>query len=156
MQPAAARRHQANGGGGGAATAAASGSAAGGDRPVAELPYTLKALAAGFPTRAAYMGYRGDLVSVLANGAFRRPLVVSELLSGGGLELLLAQTHLDEHSPLAREWALWGVRNMCEVSEEVQGRIAGLELQTAVETPELRQLGLKLELDKTTGKLKVK
>lgn len=105
------------------------------DRPVVELPYELKALAAGFPgavaTAAAasggdaplppYMGYRGDLVSMLSNGAYRRPRVASALLASGGLELLLAQTHLDDHSPLAREWALWGVRNLCESCEEVGG-----------------------------------
>lgn len=38
---------------------------------------------------------------------------------------------------------------------QVQARIAGLELQTTVETPELQQLGLRLELDKATGKMKV-
>ncbi|GFR50142.1 hypothetical protein Agub_g12294, partial [Astrephomene gubernaculifera] len=109
----------------------------------------------GFPRDAPYEGYRGDVVSVLANGAFRRPRVVSELVVRGGVELLLAQTNLDDRSPLAREWALWGLRNMCEGSEEVQKRIAGLELQTAVETPELQKLGLRLELDKATGKMKV-
>ncbi|GLC74061.1 hypothetical protein PLESTF_001455700 [Pleodorina starrii] len=169
LQPAPAlreaRRRRAGGAGGAGSTAAAAAAlpppaaAAASppppDRPVVELPYALQALAAGLPSGAPYVGYRGDLVSVLSNGAFRRRRVVSELLAGGGLELLLAQTHLDEHSPLAREWALWGVRNMCEGSEEVQGRISGLQLQTAVETPELQQLGLKLELDKGTGKLKL-
>ncbi|GIL57752.1 hypothetical protein Vafri_12898 [Volvox africanus] len=155
MQPAATiranrRQRAADAAGGGGATGPPPS-----DRPVVELPIELKTLATGFPVKAPYMSYRGDLVSVLANGAFRRPRVVSAMLAWGGLELLLAQTHLDEHSPLAREWALWGVRNMCESSQEVQARIAGLELQTAVETPELRQLGMRLELDKTTGKLKV-
>eukprot|EP00198_Chlamydomonas_reinhardtii_P004947 XP_001694283.1 predicted protein [Chlamydomonas reinhardtii] len=128
------------------------------DRPVVELPAALERLAVGFPAGASatpYIGYRGDLVAVVANGCFRRPTVTSAVVRLGGLELLLAQTHLDERSPLAREWALWGVRNMAEGSEEVQARIAGLELQTTVETPELQQLGLRLELDKATGKMKV-
>ncbi len=38
---------------------------------------------------------------------------------------------------------------------QVQRRIAGLQLQTAVETPELQQLGLRMELDKGTGRMKV-
>lgn len=93
----------------------------GSDRPTVVLPEQLRGLAEGFPTEAPYDGYRGDLVSVLANGAFRRRAVVSEVLSYGGLELVLAQTNLDDRSPLAREWALWGVRNMCEGNEEVRG-----------------------------------
>ncbi|KXZ42852.1 hypothetical protein GPECTOR_114g303 [Gonium pectorale] len=119
----------------------------------------LKALAqredGGRAVAAGHDMAEGDLVSVLANGAFRRRRVALALLGSGGLELLLAQTNLDDHSPLAREWALWGVRNMCEGNEEVQRRIAGLELQTSVQTPELQKLGLRLDLDKATGKLKV-
>lgn len=87
------------------------------------LPPRLVARSCVMPRVPIYVGHRGDLVAVLANGAFRRPRVISELLVPlGGLELLLAQTHLDEDSPLAREWALWGVRNMCEGNEEVRGR----------------------------------
>lgn len=38
---------------------------------------------------------------------------------------------------------------------QVQRRIAGLELQTGVETPDLGRLGLKLQLDKGSGKMQV-
>ena len=41
------------------------------------------------------------------------------------------------------------------VRVQAQRRIAGLELQTTIETPELQKLGLQLELDKETGKMKV-
>ena len=38
----------------------------------------------------------------------------------GGVELVLAQCQLDRESPLAREWALWGVRNLCEGNPRAQ------------------------------------
>lgn len=38
----------------------------------------------------------------------------------GGVELVLAQCQLDRQSPLAREWALWAVRNLCEGNPEAQ------------------------------------
>lgn len=40
----------------------------------------------------------------------------------GGVELVLAQCQLDRDSPLAREWALWGVRNLCEGNPAAQVR----------------------------------
>lgn len=39
------------------------------------------------------------------------------------------QCQLDEHSPLAREWALWAVRNLCAGSPEAQQRIKDLEVR---------------------------
>ncbi|KAG2484138.1 hypothetical protein HYH03_017020 [Edaphochlamys debaryana] len=160
LQPAVASRHKPKPGAGpapgrGQGPSGSAGPVPASDRPVVTLPASLAAAAAGFPTEPPYIGYRGDLVAVLSNASYRRTAVVSELLAGGALELLLAQTGLDDRSPMAREWALWGVRNMAEVSTEVQQRIAGLELQTVVETPELKKLGLKLELDKASGKMKV-
>ena len=52
------------------------------------------ALAAGMPPLPPYLGYRGDLLSVLANVIFGRP-DVAHLVSGmdGAVELLLAQVH---------------------------------------------------------------
>ena len=51
-------------------------------------------LAAGMPPLPPYLGYRGDLLSVLANVIFGRP-DVAHLVSGmdGAVELLLAQVH---------------------------------------------------------------
>lgn len=43
-----------------------------------------------------------------------------EVESLGGVELILSQCQLDEHSPLAREWGLWAVRNLCEGSPQVR------------------------------------
>lgn len=48
------------------------------------------------------------------------PLVQAEMGALGGVELVLAQCQLDWASPLAREWALWGVRNLCEGNPAAQ------------------------------------
>ncbi len=64
-------------------------------------------------------------------------------------------SQVDAESPLLREWALWGVRNLCEGNEAAQRAIADLQACTAVDSAELQKLGLRVELDKDTGKLKV-
>lgn len=53
-------------------------------------------------------------------------LVQAEVQAVGGVELVLAQCQLDRNSPLAREWALWAVRNLCEgnPAAQVSGRAA--------------------------------
>jgi ataxin-10 len=56
----------------------------------------------------------------------RFPHVQDEVCALGGVELVLAQCQLDRQSPLAREWALWAVRNLCEGNEQAQvGRHLG-------------------------------
>ena len=111
--------------------------------------------------------------------------IQAEVCCLGGVELVLAQCQLDQHSPLAREWALWGVRNLCDGNAEAQARgwhcrcacvpnsavcthirqrccalglqeaIRELKLCTTVDTEELQRLGVRLELDELSGKLRV-
>ena len=50
------------------------------------------------------------------------PAPQAEVGSLGGVELVLAQCQVDGESPLAREWALWGVRNLCEGNPAAQVR----------------------------------
>ena len=40
---------------------------------------------------------------------------------------------IDRESPLAREWALWAVRNLCEGNPTAQGAIRDLKACTAVQ-----------------------
>lgn len=47
------------------------------------------------------------------------------------------------------------MRNLCAGNEEVQQRIRELEVVTAVESPELSKLGLRLEMDRDSGQMKV-
>jgi ataxin-10 len=53
------------------------------------------------------------------------------------------QCQLDDNSPLAREWGLWAVRNLCDGSMTAQHRIRQLEPVAPVDSPELRALGLR-------------
>ncbi|CAD7702377.1 unnamed protein product [Ostreobium quekettii] len=111
--------------------------------------------AGGFPRKQPYRGYRTDVVAVLANSMYRRPEVQRAVMGLGGLPLLLNQCRLDDASPMVNEWALWAVRNMCEGSAEAREFISGLQLQTVVDLPELAERGIKIEVDRDTGKLKV-
>ncbi|KAL4444556.1 hypothetical protein ABPG77_002373 [Micractinium sp. CCAP 211/92] len=121
---------------------------------VAELAPLLAGAAARFPSAPPYPGFRSDLLAVLANAAHGRRCQ-DEVGRLGGVELVLAQCQLDRQSPLAREWALWAVRNLCEGNPEAQEAIRQLHLCTTVESEELQRLGVKLELDEQTGKLRV-
>lgn len=64
---------------------------------------------------------------MLANASYGRPSIKLEVQQLGGVELVLSQCQMDKGSPLAREWALWAVRNLCEGNEAAQvGRTGGL------------------------------
>ncbi len=76
-------------------------------------------------------------------------------LQCGGVEMLLSSCQLDETAPVAREWALWAVRNMCEGNPAIQQQIAGLEVQSTAVSPELQKMGMEVQLDKATGKLRL-
>jgi ataxin-10 len=59
---------------------------------------------------------------------------------------------VDSISPLVREWALWGVRNMCEGNDAVQQAVLDLQPVSPVQSPELSQMGLQVQLDTSSGK----
>ena len=71
-----------------------------------------------------------------------------------GIKPLAACQQVDEDSPLAREWALWGVRNLCEGNAAVQQDLAQLKATSVVDSRELEQAGLRLQIDHATGKVK--
>lgn len=56
------------------------------------------------------------------------PEVAAEVEREGMVELVLAQCQVDDHSPLAREWGLFAVRNLCEVSAGIRDRISNLKV----------------------------
>jgi ataxin-10 len=102
-----------------------------------------------------YHGYRADLVALLSNMLFENTAVQDQVLAVGGVELLLSNCNLDASAPVAREWALWSIRNMCSRNEVVQKYIAELQAVEAVPSTELAQLGKELQLDKMTHKLRL-
>lgn len=62
---------------------------------------------------------------------------------------------VDDTSPMVREWALWGVRNMCMGNEAVQRAIMDLQPVAPLQNPDLAQMGLQVQLDPASGKWSV-
>ena len=56
----------------------------------------------------------------------------------------------------AREWALWGLRNLTESSEEARKLLSDLRPVKAVPSEELERAGLRLELDEGSGKFELR
>ncbi|OEL37520.1 hypothetical protein BAE44_0001461 [Dichanthelium oligosanthes] len=102
-----------------------------------------------------YIGYRRDLVAVIANCLHGRKRVQNEIRHLGGIMLLLQQCVIDEDNPYLREWGLLAVKNLLEENEENQKEISELEMQEPVITPEIANIGLKVEIDKETGRPKL-
>ena len=65
-------------------------------------------------------------------------------------------TQVDDGSPMVREWALWGIRNMCECNEAVQRAIIDLQPVAPMQSPDLLQMGIQVEMDATSGKFSVR
>ena len=103
---------------------------------------------------------RRSLVAAVANLCCRREWAHDVMVKGGGTResgavLLLENTVVDAAQPLLREWALLGLRNLCEMSSEARELIKGLEVKQCVQDPNLRAQGLRLELDPSTNKPKL-
>ncbi|KAI0500824.1 hypothetical protein KFK09_019041 [Dendrobium nobile] len=102
-----------------------------------------------------YRGFRRDLVSVIGNYLHGRKEVQDEIRKRNAIPLLLQQCVVDDDNPFLREWGLLTVRNLLEGNLENQQYIVELQLQDTVNTPEISGLGLKVEVDKNTGRAKL-
>ncbi|KAK8944232.1 hypothetical protein KSP39_PZI008481 [Platanthera zijinensis] len=102
-----------------------------------------------------YRGFRRDVVSVIGNCLYGRKQVQDEIRKWNAIPLLLQQCVTDDDSPFQREWGLLTVRNLLEGNEENQLYVAELQLQDSFNTPEISGLGLKVEVDKNTGRVKL-
>ncbi|XP_062209639.1 uncharacterized protein LOC133911423 [Phragmites australis] len=102
-----------------------------------------------------YIGYRRDLVSVIANCLHGRKRVQDEVRQLNGIMLLLQQCVVDEENPYLREWGLLAVKNLLEGNEVNQKEVSELEMQEPVITPEIANIGLKVEIDNETGRPKL-
>ena len=120
-------------------------------------------------------------VTVLANVVYSRKSAQDEMQALGGVELMLAHcqvlctlfrlqvlcsfkpllkcfagcNQVDDESPFLREAALWGIRNLCEGNTSIQKQIDELQVIGTVDSPELQQAGVQVQLDPATGKLKL-
>ncbi|KAL6847493.1 hypothetical protein ACP4OV_022519 [Aristida adscensionis] len=102
-----------------------------------------------------YIGYRRDLVAIIANCLHGRKEVQDEIRQLNGIMLLLQQCVVDEENPYLREWGLLAVKNLLEGNVENQREVSELEMQEPVITPEIANIGLKVEIDKKTGRPKL-
>ncbi|XP_030471637.2 uncharacterized protein LOC115689652 [Syzygium oleosum] len=102
-----------------------------------------------------YKGFRRDIVAVIGNCLYQRRSVQDEVRCKGGVTLLMQQCVTDEDNPYLREWGIWTVRNLFEGNAENQQAVAELELWGTVNTPEIAELGLRVELDQKTGRPKL-
>ncbi|KAF7062439.1 hypothetical protein CFC21_069040 [Triticum aestivum] len=98
-----------------------------------------------------YNGYRRDLVAVIANCLHGRKQVQDEVRQLNGIMLLLQQCVIDEGNAYLREWGLLTVKYLLEENEENQKEVSELQMQEPILTPEVAELGLRVEIDKKTG-----
>ncbi|CAH8334517.1 unnamed protein product [Eruca vesicaria subsp. sativa] len=123
-----------------------------------EPPTTIKKALKQSPTSGRpcpYRGFRRDIVAVIGNCAYRRKEVQDEIRERDGLFLMLQQCVTDDENPFLREWGLWCVRNLLEGNEENQKVVAELEMQGSVDVPQLREIGLRVEIDPVTSRPKL-
>ncbi|CAM6092059.1 unnamed protein product [Calypogeia fissa] len=105
-----------------------------------------------FPSKNPYLGYRRDIVAVIANISHRNTLVQDRVREKGSLLVVLQQCVVDKENPFLREWGLWAMRNLLEGNERNQQEIAQLEVKQSVNLPELQKMGLSVQIDPNTGR----
>jgi ataxin-10 len=105
-----------------------------------------------FPTWNPYKGYRRDIVAVIANASYRNFHIQEEVRETDGLYLVLEQCTTDSNNPFLREWGLWAIRNLLEGNPRNQHEFADLEAKASVANPELRDIGISVELNPETGR----
>ncbi|KAL3682949.1 hypothetical protein R1sor_000971 [Riccia sorocarpa] len=106
---------------------------------------------AGVPSTDPYQGYKRDIVAVVANIAHENKLVQNYVREKGKLLVVLQQCTVDRHNPFLREWGLWAMRNLLEGNDLNGKEVASLEMKETVNLPELTNMGLRFEVDPSTG-----
>eukprot|EP00960_Hanusia_phi_P005968 172455-Hanusia_phi.AAC.3 len=102
------------------------------------------------------MGLKRDVIRILANMCYRDQPSQDLVRELGGIPLILEGTNIDDNNPFSREWSVLAVRNLCEGNEQNQRIIAGIQPQQVASVPqELRDRGINVTLDNSTGKVKV-
>ncbi|EKX54895.1 hypothetical protein GUITHDRAFT_149898 [Guillardia theta CCMP2712] len=102
------------------------------------------------------MGLKCDVIRILANMCYRDRESQDMVRELGGIPLILQASNMDENNPFSREWSILAVRNLCEGNEANQEIIAGIKPKEVASIPqELKDKGMQVELDKSTGKVKL-
>lgn len=105
-----------------------------------------------FPRRDVYIGYRRDLVAVIANASYRSFLIQELVREHGGLLVVLQQCMPDTNNPFLREWGLWAIRNLLEGNSVNQTELADLEIKSTVPDSRLQEAGMSVEINPETGR----
>lgn len=104
---------------------------------------------------APYQGFQKDVVSVICNYLHGRKHVQDEIRKQDGIPLLLQQCIVDESYPYMRKIATLTIRNLLEGNLANQYEVAQLELKEPVITPQIAQMGLRVEIDEDTQRPKL-
>lgn len=98
-------------------------------------------------------GYKTSWLQLLANlAAAEGEGAAAALLDSGTLRAVLESTRLDPDSPLAREWALIIVKSCIASSARARDWLGELTIQGVQQSPDLRNLGMRVVVDEATGK----
>jgi len=124
--------------------------------PAAVTPPALRQGHAPYPATRPWEGYRVDCLAPLSNAMYNRPSVCDQVVRLGGVAVVLAATRGEDGDDYLREWALWAVRNLCAGSDAARAEIEGLQPQAAADAHQLAAMGLDVDVDASTGRVKVK
>jgi len=105
-----------------------------------------------FPRRDVYIGYRRDVIAVIANASYRSFLIQELVREHGGLLVVLQQCMPDTNNPFLREWGLWAIRNLLEGNSVNQTELADLEIKSTVPDSRLQEAGMSVEINPETGR----
>jgi len=108
-----------------------------------------------YPSNIPWVGYRVDLIAIVGNACFNRPHVCDDVAKLGGVSIVLNHTRGEDGEAYLREWALWAVRNMTQVSDLARKKILELHPQAVEESEELLAKGLGVELNRETGRPRI-
>ncbi|KAG6500246.1 hypothetical protein ZIOFF_040089 [Zingiber officinale] len=104
---------------------------------------------------APYQGFQKDVVSIICNYLHGRKHVQDEIRKQDGIPLLLQQCIVDESYPYMRKIATLTIRNLLEGNVANQYEVAQLELKEPLITPQIAQMGLRVEIDEDTQRPKL-
>ncbi|KAL6519159.1 hypothetical protein OROGR_018479 [Orobanche gracilis] len=102
-----------------------------------------------------YRGFRRDIIAVIANCSYGKKNVQDEIREENGIFLLLQHCVNDEENPFLREWGIWLKRTIFSENIENSLLVADLNLRECADCPEISRLGLRVQVDPKTHRLKL-
>lgn len=98
-------------------------------------------------------GYKTDVIALLSNLVWKRPLIQDQMMDQNVLELVINCIRFDDSNPYIREWSLLFVRNMCIEHPRAQTFVRQLNLIDVTIDPALNPY---IEYDKLSRRFVVK